>query len=100
MLILDNLDLPVSNRLVVCDSVIEVWKTCLQTMEKIIQGTPHSIQSGALLPALSAWHLYPNLVVLGPSHGDVKQKDDLITQGGIVTLGLQAGDGLKGSDVT
>lgn len=87
-LILDNLGLPVSNRPVVYDSVMEVWKTCLTTMDKIVQGVPHSIQSGAVLVALSSWHLYPDLVVLGAQNIEVKQSDDLVEPGGIVTIGL------------
>ena len=38
---------------------------------------------------MSAWHLYPDLIVLGNVTVNTRQKDSLINPSGIVTLGLQ-----------
>ena len=58
-------------------------------LEHLITGTPQRIQDGAVLLGLSAWHLYPDMSVLGDRHQHIKQADPLISPGGIITLGLQ-----------
>ena len=89
MLILENINIPVNNRIQVYGSVTQTWKTALTTMDRIIGGTPYSIQDGAVLAALAAWHLYPDIVVLGKETVDVRQHDELINPGGVLTVGLQ-----------
>lgn len=58
------------------------------SMNDLIEGKPQSVQSGALLLALSAWHLYPDMSVQSPLPQFVKQCDPLVKQGGIITVGL------------
>ena len=58
-------------------------------MDQIIGGTAYSTQDGAVLAALAAWHLYPDIVVLGSNTVDVRQHDELIHPGGVLTIGLQ-----------
>ena len=58
-------------------------------LEHLITGTPQRIQDGAVLLGLSAWHLYPDMSVLGDRCQHIKQADPLISPGGIITLGLQ-----------
>lgn len=89
MLILENINIPVNNRIQVYGSVTQTWKTALTTMDRIIGGTAYSIQDGAVLAALAAWHLYPDIVVLGNKTVDVRQHDELIHPGGVLTIGLQ-----------
>jgi hypothetical protein len=88
MLILKNLGIPVSNRPDVYNSVIEAWKLALETMEKILNGGSYSVRDGAVLVALSAWHLYPDLVILGRETQELVQKDDLVPKGSLITIGL------------
>ena len=89
MLILENISIPVNNRINVYGSVTQAWKAALTTMDQIIGGTAYSTQDGAVLAALASWHLYPDLVVLGTNTVDVRQHDDLIHPGGVLTIGLQ-----------
>ncbi len=59
-------------------------------VEKLTQGMPHSIVDGSVLLALSAWHIYPDMSVLGKHSHFVRQDDSLVAQGGVLTLGLES----------
>lgn len=61
----------------------------MTAMNDLIEGKPQRVQSGALLFALSAWHLYPDISVQSTSLQFIKQADPLVDQGGIITVGLQ-----------
>lgn len=93
MLILKNINLPISNRPSVYDSVISVWQLALETMEKIANGGSYSVNDGAVLLALSAWNLYPDLVVIGREEQLVQQCDYLIPTGVQITIGLDENKG-------
>lgn len=58
-------------------------------MDKLVQGHQYSAQDGAVLIALSAWHLYPDVVVLGAKSRELNQHDQLIGNGSTLTIGLQ-----------
>ena len=90
MLILNNLHIPVSNNMSVYHSVIESSKTALISMESILKGMPQRVQSGALLLGLSAWHLYPDMVVHGSVTQKIQQRDQLVPTGTLITLGLES----------
>ena len=90
MLIINNLHIPVSNNMSVYHSVIESSKTALIFMESILKGMPQRVQSGALLLGLSAWHLYPDIVVHGSVTKKIQQRDQLVPTGSIITLGLES----------
>lgn len=54
---------------------------------------PQSLhQNGAILLGLSSWHLYPDLLVLTESAKTVNFQDQLISPGGILTIGLYKND--------
>ena len=61
----------------------------MTAMDNLIQGKPQRVQSGAILLALSAWHLYPDISVQSTSLQFIKQADPLVDQGGIITVGIQ-----------
>ncbi|KAL8791858.1 MAG: hypothetical protein Q9195_005520 [Heterodermia aff. obscurata] len=88
-LISDNISFPVSTDPKVYSSVISCWTTAMTAMNDLIEGKPQSVQSGALLLALSAWHLYPDISVQSTLVRFIKQDDPLVDQGGIITVGLQ-----------
>ena len=90
MLIINNLHIPVSNNMSVYHSVIESSKTALVSMESIVKGMPQRVQSGALLLGLSAWHLYPDMVVHGSLTQKIEQRDQLVPTGTMITLGLES----------
>lgn len=56
-------------------------------MESLIKGAPHNISNGAILLALSAWHLYPDMFFAGTNQ-HISQSDPLISQGGLMSIGL------------
>jgi hypothetical protein len=65
------------------------WVVAMSAMEDLISGKPQRIQSGALLLALSAWHLYPDMSVQSSVPRFVEQHDHLVSPRGIITIGLQ-----------
>jgi hypothetical protein len=100
MLILDNLDVAVEGGMKVYTSVMAAWKTALNSMEALLRGMPQSLQSGATLLCLGAWHLYPDLIVLAEKIEEVKMRDELVPAGGVLTIGLQTSDRRSSSGVT
>ncbi|KXX78284.1 hypothetical protein MMYC01_206494 [Madurella mycetomatis] len=83
LLIIKNVTLPVNEENVTYRSIITAWISALETMDRPIVGAPHVIRDGAILLALSSWHLYPNVVVVGGSSGttEVKMSDPLVNPG-------------------
>ena len=88
LLIVKNLNIPIDENMNVYSSVIEAWKTAMRTMDKLIDGVSHSVNSGAVLLGLSAWHIYPDLIILGSKIAHTKQNDPLVAPNGNVTIGL------------
>ncbi|KAI9756772.1 MAG: hypothetical protein M1835_000705 [Candelina submexicana] len=74
-------------------SVLKAWQSAISTMEKLILDMPQRVQNGAILLGLSAWHLYPDVVVLGKRTTGVDLKDPLIATGGTLTLILHDSSG-------
>jgi len=89
MLILDNCNVGIPPSGDTLSAVIDAWTIALQFMESVVSGQPMAVQSGEVLLAMSSWHLYPDLEVLGNNPISVKQKDPLVAPGGIVTIGLE-----------
>ncbi|KAI5924546.1 hypothetical protein F4810DRAFT_719140 [Camillea tinctor] len=87
--LLNKVNTPVNGWRDVYSSVMEAWKASLQTFEKLICGASYSIHDGAVILALMSWHLYPDIIVQGPAVQEIIQKDDLISPGGIITIGLR-----------
>ena len=91
MLIAQNINLPVNTKMTTYEGVISAIKAAMTTVDRLINGMPQSPQDGATLLGLSAWHFYPDMLVLGAKTVEVKQNDELVTRGGQLTLGLQIG---------
>lgn len=70
-------------------NVIEAWTTAMISLEKLINGMPQSISKGAVLLGLSAWHIFPDLNIVGQQNTSVLFRDALVAPGGIITIGLQ-----------
>ena len=92
LLIIGNLSIPVNRDMKVYESVMLAWRTALSTVDKLIEGISQSVQNGAVLLGLSAWHLYPDLIVLGSVRTSTRQNDPLIAPSGTITLGLQGNE--------
>lgn len=54
-------------------------------MNRLVQGIPQQAQDGAILLAMSSWHLYPNMEVLLEETKDIKQHDELMN-GALLTI--------------
>ncbi|MCJ1247754.1 hypothetical protein MMC30_004969 [Trapelia coarctata] len=90
ILIIKNLNVSITGGEATYGRVLRAWKNATTGMEKLLSGMPHEISDGAVMHALSAWHIFPDLVVLGSRLVEVKFKDALVPQGGVVTIGLQS----------
>jgi len=88
-LILKNVHMEVKSADSTFASIISVWKTSLKTMEGLVMGIPQAVRDGSALLGLSAWHLFPDMAVLGPRTIDLRMKDPLIEPGGVLTLGFR-----------
>lgn len=87
-LIIANLDSAVNKDVAVLPSVMEAWKAALESMENLTCGMPQALVEGPTLLALSSWHLYGDLLVMGKDPADVHFGDHLIPKGGSFTVGL------------
>ena len=98
-LILKNIDIAVNDDMQVYSSVINAWKTALETMENLVDGRPQAVNNGSALLALSAWHLYPDIIVSSSSSAEVYMNDPMIAAGGVLALGLLKPDAIEGRGV-
>jgi hypothetical protein len=89
MLIVNNISTAANDKPDAYESVILAWRTAMVTVENLVLGMSQSIQNGALLLGLLPWYLYPDMIVLGDRTKEIKQSDDLIPAGTLVTVGLQ-----------
>ncbi|KAM0796941.1 hypothetical protein BDR22DRAFT_811287, partial [Usnea florida] len=88
MLILDNIGQHVNSVQGTFESVIKAWQDSLTVFEALVSGVSQKAKSGEILLALSAWHLYPDLMIVEPLPKTVNQNDSLIPSCGILTVGL------------
>ncbi|KAK5637334.1 hypothetical protein RRF57_013046 [Xylaria bambusicola] len=91
LLIAQNIDAAVhSEGQDLYSNTIHVWKTALSAMEGRILGRPHASRETPILLGLSAWHIFPDMVVFNGQSGSAKviMKDSLVKQGGILSLGF------------
>ena len=90
MLILKNINVPFAGGPSTYAKVIETWQQAMTGLENLLCGKPQSILSASVLLALSAWHLFPDLIVLSKETTNVKFKDPLVPRTGIGTVGMQS----------
>ena len=92
MLILRNINTRISGGSSTYKTVIEAWKQAMLGLEDLLGGMPQEVSNGAVLRALSSWHLFPNLIVLVDKIVSVKFDDPLFPEQAVVTVGLQSSD--------
>ncbi|KAK0507455.1 hypothetical protein JMJ35_009978 [Cladonia borealis] len=92
MLILRNINTRISGGSSTYKTVIEAWKQAMIGLEDLLGGMPQEVSNGAVLRALSSWHLFPNLIVLVDKIVSVKFEDPLFPEQAVVTVGLQSSD--------
>jgi hypothetical protein len=71
-----------------------VWAEIIKERKKEIATKFENagLRDGALLLGLCAWHLYPNLLVLGKKPVELSLNDPLMPSGVTITIGLQRPD--------
>ncbi|KAK8069992.1 hypothetical protein PG994_006608 [Apiospora phragmitis] len=87
-LIINNLSIPVMAGTSLYASVTKAWNQALVGVERLIAGEPQSVTNGAILLAISAWHLYPNLLVFSSQTTSVTFSDPLMNPSGVLTVGI------------
>ncbi|KAK7976286.1 hypothetical protein PG989_014749 [Apiospora arundinis] len=87
-LILKNLSIPVIVGNSLYASVTKAWTQALVGIERLIAGEPQSVTNGAILLAISAWHLYPDLLVFSSETKPVEFSDPLMNPSGVLTVGI------------
>jgi hypothetical protein len=87
-LVLKNISLPVDESMAVYSSVIHAWRSALEATENLVAGMPQAVHDGAAILGLSAWHLYPDILVFGVRNVEITMNDDVIAVGGVLSLGL------------
>jgi hypothetical protein len=96
-LIVKNISLPVlGGGASLYSEVISVWKHAMAGLERFLGGEPQSVTNGGILLAISSWHLYPNLVVLGDPVKTVDTKDSLLKDAGVITVGMTRNSAASG----
>lgn len=98
MILIANVNVPINQDMVVYQSVITAWKSAIDSIEKLTSGMPQASNHGPCLLALSSWHLYPDIILMGPTSVSHRFEDPLVRPGGTLTLGLArpGGDTLRG----
>ncbi len=61
--IITDAGIPVNEEPSMYQNVTSAWLASLESMENLIQGIPQKVHNGAVLLAVSAWHLYPDMLV-------------------------------------
>ena len=92
MLIIDNMNLQVPERSNRYDEVMSVWTKGMTMLENLVSGIAQSATGPEALLGLCSSHIYPDLCVVGLTHSGestmVSQKDQLVPEGGLLTIGL------------
>ena len=88
LLIVNNVEIPVSTGNATYLSVITAWKAAMAGLESLVCGVPQRVQSGAVLLGLTAWHIFPDIVVLGKKLTEVRFGDSLVPPAGLLEIGL------------
>ncbi|KAK7420394.1 hypothetical protein QQX98_002817 [Neonectria punicea] len=92
-LIINNLRMPVNSNPDPYQSVLKAWISAMTAMDRLAQRIPQRVQDGAVLLAMSSWHLYPDMEVLVGDCKTIHQSDTLM-EGAIITLSTHGvGDG-------
>lgn len=86
MLIIKDAQLPFSDGESTYSKVIEAWRQAMSVLENLLCGRPQEISSRSILVALSAWHLFPDILVLGRETIPIKFNDRFVNPLGIATI--------------
>ncbi|KAH8888441.1 hypothetical protein GQ53DRAFT_871375 [Thozetella sp. PMI_491] len=98
-LIIENLSISVNNNSAVFPSVIKAWRSGMEMVSNLLSGVSQRVNDGAVLLALSSWHIYPDMDVFCESNKTVAQRDPLMCGAGRLIVGLEDADPLNSTGV-
>ncbi|RSL70908.1 hypothetical protein CEP53_001767 [Fusarium sp. AF-6] len=91
-LIMKNVKTPFIDPGSTFEKVTRGWIRSMKVLENLLQNMPQEVPDRAVLMAISAWHLYPDLLVCQDRTTKVTLGDPLFPQAAILTLGLEPRD--------
>ena len=100
MLLIKNVQLPFDSSGSTYSKVIESWRQAMIGLENLLCGKPQTIFNNAILVAMSAWHLYPDLIVLDKQTKSIKFADRFAHPGGVGTINLSRAEPLASAEGT
>lgn len=74
------------------EETMSSWTRSMQGMEEMLSGRPQEISDASILMAFSAWHLFPDLVVLSNFPTPVPFRDNMFQRSAVGTIGLTRDD--------
>ena len=86
MLVVKNTQVPFVGGSTTYSQVTETWRSAMTGLDQLLAGKPQEISNRAILVAYSAWHLYPDFIILGNKITNVKFKDPRVDARGVITL--------------
>ena len=98
MLIVKNIPSQLNEGSSTYAKVINMWRSAMTGLECLLKGMPQEVRDGSILLALSAWHLYPDLIVLSTETKKVEFADGLFPPEAVLTVGLQNNDAVDGEE--
>ena len=70
-------------------AVKRAWHRSMEVIERLLMSESLKIGDSEPLLGLAAWHLYPDMMILGARPIDIFQEDELFP-GGVLTIGMSA----------
>lgn len=87
-LILKNLSINMGSGARPYPFFMRAWTQAMLGLERLLNSEPQSVTDGSILWAISSWHLFPNLLVLGNQTTNVSFEDALMPTAGVLTVGI------------
>ncbi|KAK0609430.1 hypothetical protein B0T14DRAFT_465885 [Immersiella caudata] len=88
-LIAENLTVPYPRGANTYETVIATWTRAMEVLEKLLDNLPQEACDRAVIRGISAWHLYPDLLVFQTQATKVSFKDPLFPSSAILSVGLE-----------
>ena len=88
MSLLGNQRLLVSKKDTVYPKALQEFNKASTTVNRLVQGIPQLVAHSEAPLGLLSWHIYPDVINLDPKPTTLRQHDQVVNPGGILTLGL------------
>jgi hypothetical protein len=89
-----DLGVPFGGNETTYEKIMSAWRTATECLENLLHGHPQKIYDQVVLIAISACHLFPNLLVLREQTTSTPFKDNLFPSTAVATIGLESMDAL------